>query len=140
MQVKSVMLLEEQKENTRKEQKGSQPQRTAKQILRLRNDPPRQTEPAWKQMERRSDRARQQQNWVPARSRQQLHSVTGSATAASFNRTLRPCSAVAGGSSARSGHSQQHQQNAEGLHDEATPGSGRAQRFVSAVLMTGAVC
>ena len=70
MQVKAVMLLEEQKESVRKGQRGSQPQRTATQILRLRNDPPPQREPAWKQMERRGDKARQQQNWVPARSRQ----------------------------------------------------------------------
>ncbi|KAK9818471.1 hypothetical protein WJX74_007185 [Apatococcus lobatus] len=78
--VRNVMLLEEQKETSRKDQRGSQPQRTATQILRLRNEPPPQREPAWKLMERRAaGRARQQHtDWIPASARQQQRGRSGS--------------------------------------------------------------
>ncbi len=67
-QVKEVMLLEEEKETVREGQKGSQPKRTAKEILKLRDQPPSQKEAAWRLMERRP---RQQMDWLPARVRQQ---------------------------------------------------------------------
>ena len=72
-QVQEVMLLEEEKENSRREQRGSQPQRTARQILKMRNDPPPRREAAWQLVRQRraNGRERQQTDWLPARARQQ---------------------------------------------------------------------
>lgn len=76
-QVKEVMLLEEEKENSRRDQRGSQPLRTAKQIVNIRDRPPPLKEPAWKLMDRRFGRGRQQADWLPAEaSRQQRNHVT----------------------------------------------------------------
>ncbi|KAK9868513.1 hypothetical protein WJX84_000963 [Apatococcus fuscideae] len=75
--VKEVMLLEEEKENSRRDQRGSQPLRTAKQIVNIRDRPPPLKEPAWKLMDRRFGRGRQQADWLPAEaSRQQRNHVT----------------------------------------------------------------